>query len=95
MKLDTYQDFEIWIGEHAADNWEIFKASHSNDLWFHLDSVSSASIILRVCDKKVTPKVIRYVSELLKSLHKKSSKVIYRKCSQVSLGDKVGSFIHV
>lgn len=93
MKRDEYQGFEIWIGENAEDNWNIFRASDPNDIWFHLDGVSSASIILRTGDRPITPKIIRYTSELLKSLHKKSAKVIYRKCSKVSLGDKTGQFI--
>lgn len=96
VRIFQIAEFEFKVGCNAAENWEIVKLAQPQDLWFHLDSVSSASGILSHPQEIKIPKnVISQAKIIFQSLQKKSSKIITRKRSQITLGDKVGTFFYL
>jgi len=96
-----------WIGENAADNWDTLvlakkQKSGSLWLWFHLDNMSSAYVI--VCktrqELKDTQKLKQTVSraaDLCKSNGKyrdlPKASVIYTELKNIKKGTNVGQVI--
>ncbi|KAL0208794.1 hypothetical protein P9112_011381 [Eukaryota sp. TZLM1-RC] len=89
------EGFTISIGENAADNDKIRKAAHQNDLWFHLNKLSSAHAILHCGKAKSLPRVsIHETAQLVKyfsARHLVSVTIIYCKTRYVRGGGNVGS----
>lgn len=93
VRIFQIEDFEFKVGSNARENWEIVKAAQPQDLWFHLDSVSSASGILsHPSNIKIPKNVLTQAKLIFQSLQNKQGKIITRKRSQITLGDKVGTF---
>ena len=93
VRIFQIEDFEFKVGSSARENWEIVKAAQPQDLWFHLDSVSSASGILsHPSNIKIPKNVFSQAKLIFQSLQNKQGKIITRKRSQITLGDKVGTF---
>ena len=45
-------DYRIQIGENKKDNFDIIDMANSNDIWFHVEGISSCHFILK-SDKKI------------------------------------------
>jgi len=102
MKTVIYNEVTYWIGENAQDNWNIIDQSKQNYLWFHLDKLPSAHVILcssyaelkqkyKNGELKSSPK--NYINQAA-NYCKENSKyytVIYTEIKNVSKGDTVGS----
>ncbi|KAJ3425095.1 protein of unknown function duf814 [Anaeramoeba flamelloides] len=87
MKVfESSNGFTIKIGENANENERLYQSSSQNDLWFHLQNVSSAHGILVISNKsKVKLSTIKQdileAAMLIKHFSKQKnnhiSKVIY------------------
>jgi predicted ribosome quality control (RQC) complex YloA/Tae2 family protein len=87
-------------GKNAQDNWDIVESSKSNDVWFHLEHVSSCHVVLTL------PEGIHY-SDLAKQTlihcaveckrrtksNNTSTSVIFSEIAYIVKGDSVGSVI--
>ena len=101
MKEIVEDGFVYWIGENAKDNWDILRTAKKQNmqwLWFHLDKMSSAYVIL--CATKKELKKRRALSNIKKAaaLCKEHGKykelpsvgVIYTEVGNVKKGEKIG-----
>jgi predicted ribosome quality control (RQC) complex YloA/Tae2 family protein len=103
MKFVTFESvhdectYNIRIGESAQENWELIDSSAQNDIWFHVDGISSCHIVLEIGNRKKTPhkSVVNQCASLCKDRSKaanmKSVKVIYTEIKNVKKADNPGS----
>jgi predicted ribosome quality control (RQC) complex YloA/Tae2 family protein len=90
--------YTIRVGETAQDNWNLIDESKQNDVWFHVDNVSSCHVVLTVGEiKKPHKSVINYCAALCKAGSKlknnKNVKIIYTEIKNIKKGDRPGSVI--
>ena len=64
MKTVKIDDYTIVIGGNAQENDELVKGSAPNDIWLHLENMSSAHIVIRTDDKEVPKRVINMAASL-------------------------------
>ena len=85
----------IVVGKNAQDNWDIVRNANQNDLWFHVDKTSSASVVLD--SKYITASNIRDAANLCKQNSKfrdmNRVKVVYCPVRNIHFGNSVGEFI--
>ena len=100
MKQIEYENINYLIGENAQDNWDTFKKSKQNWIWFHLNNLASPYVILCENIKKINKSdilnYIQYGCELCKENSKyKNQKVqvIWTECKNISLGSNIGEAI--
>lgn len=88
--------YEIYIGRNAIGNDYIIKLSHPESLWFHLNNISSAHIILESKGDDIPKRYINQVAlklfEYKRSLPKNVN-AIYTKVKNVKLTNTYGTVI--
>lgn len=88
--------YPVLIGKNAKGNEQIIRMSHQENLWFHLESISSPHIIL-MNEGDIIPK--RYINQVAGMLFEykknapKNSNVIYTKVKNVKLTNVLGTVI--
>jgi predicted ribosome quality control (RQC) complex YloA/Tae2 family protein len=93
---ETNKEYTVFIGKNKNENDLIIKNSHPNDLWFHLQGVSSPHIVLQTQGDTI-PK--RYISQIvhLFPLHKSGLgsrfNVIYTEIKNIKLTNVPGTVI--
>lgn len=97
MKKITYEDYTIFIGSNAVENWELIKKANQRDIWLHVDCGPSPHVIIEYnkSNSEVIPrKIIHYAAVLCKENSKysdnKALKIIYTDIKNVKLSDIVG-----
>ena len=87
------------IGKNKEDNNDIIIASSPNDVWFHSADYSSAHIIVKIPNIKLTKKqmytLIKNGAILCKNstnklINEKNVEIIYTKVKNVYLTNKIG-----
>jgi predicted ribosome quality control (RQC) complex YloA/Tae2 family protein len=95
MKIDSFNETTILLGENAQDNWNIidFESAH---IWLHLNSFPSCHIIIQ--DENPDNETLIYAAELCKENTKyrnlRNLKICYTKCNNLKKGPDVGSVIY-
>ena len=87
--------YEILIGKNAYGNEEIIKMSDNDDLWFHINNLPSAHLILK-CKEKISKRDLYKIGNILLDHNKKvprNSNIIYTKVKNIKLTNKLGSVI--
>ncbi len=93
---ENNKEYIILIGQNAKDNENIIKMSEQNDLWFHVDNLPSAHIILQ-SNGDIIPK--RYLNKICSLFRDNSSKltsrynIIYTTIKNVKLTRECGKVI--
>jgi len=64
MKMEEIDDYTVIIGENAKENDELVKESAPNDIWLHLENMSSAHIVIKTEDKEPPKRVINMAASL-------------------------------
>lgn len=87
------ENIKIFVGENAKDNWDILDKSNQNDIWLHLNNLSSPHVIINSADP--SKKTLKYAANLCKYHSKysevKKLKVIYTSVKNVKKSKEVGS----
>ncbi|KAK9481093.1 hypothetical protein V1514DRAFT_324219 [Lipomyces japonicus] len=47
---DTPKPYSLYMGKHKEENEDLIKYGRANDVWFHVDNLSSAHVYLRLDD---------------------------------------------
>lgn len=83
-------DIKYLIGLNAKDNWNIIDNAKQNYIWFHIDKLPSAHIIMESND--ITKKNIINGALLCKDNSKYNSKVsiIYTEIKNIRKGKNIG-----
>lgn len=93
---ETNKEYTVSIGKNQKDNDLIIKNAHPNDLWFHLQNISSPHIVLHTQGDSI-PK--RYISQIIHlfPLHKSGLgsrfNVIYTEIKNIKLTNTPGTVI--
>ena len=86
------ENITIKIGENSKDNWDLLDSSSQNDIWMHLDNLSSPYVIINNQNPKKS--IINYAASLCKYYSKysnlKKAKVIYTFVKNIKKGKKEG-----
>lgn len=88
--------YTIFIGRSAKGNEQIIKMSHPESIWFHLNNISSAHIILESSGDDIPKRYINQVAQKLfeyKTNLPKNINVIYTKVKNVKLTNTLGTVI--
>jgi predicted ribosome quality control (RQC) complex YloA/Tae2 family protein len=64
MRTVEIDDYTVIIGENAKENDELVKESAPNDIWLHLENMSSAHIVIKTNDKEPPKRVINMAASL-------------------------------
>ena len=63
--------FQVYMGKDKYENEDLLKYGWENDIWFHVDNISSAHVYLRCPDDvewdKLPPVVMKYCCQLVKN----------------------------
>lgn len=94
IKLDT--EMTYFVGTNAQDNWDLISASNPNDIWFHLQNVSSCHVVLKMNDltlEQLSKQTILHCASKCKaSKHANlNMNVIYTEIKNISKAQVVGS----
>ena len=92
-----HDDYIIYIGRNACENWEILSIAQQNHLLFHLSHFPSPYVLLYPLKKlKETP--IRLCAEMCKKYSKHSTarkvSVDYSPCSNIKRGKTIGEYYY-
>jgi len=90
------KQYDIYIGKNANGNEEIIKNCHPNSLWFHIDNISSAHVILESKGDDIPKRfLIQIANILLETKHNRPNNVnvIYTQVKNVKLTKKLGTVI--
>lgn len=88
--------YNIYIGKNAKGNEEIIKKCHPESLWFHINNISSAHIILESKGDDIPKRYINQVASILFQTKKNipsNSNVIYTQVKNVKLTNTLGTVI--
>lgn len=88
--------YPILIGRNAKGNEQIIKMSHPESLWFHINNISSAHIILDTKGEDIPKRYINQTALKLFEYKKnipKNANVIYTKVKYVKLTNILGTVI--
>lgn len=97
------REFKIKIGRNAQENWDLVDNSENNDLWLHLDKLTSPHVIIQeislnkpdyVLDDKYPNSIIQIASQYCKKYSKykdtQNLKIVYTEISNITKGNVVG-----
>lgn len=71
MKRVLIDDFVVLIGENALENDNLVRNSDQEDIWLHLENMSSAHIVIK-CEGVTPPKrVINMAAGIFRDIVKK------------------------
>ena len=93
------ETYEIHCGRNAQGNNELLTQAAPDDVWFHIDGMSSAHVILvnkgSVSLRKIPKQVIKRAACICKASVKASGTVtiIYTQCKNVEKTDIIGMVI--
>jgi predicted ribosome quality control (RQC) complex YloA/Tae2 family protein len=93
---ETNKEHTIYIGRNANENDSLIKNSSQNDIWFHLDDISSPHIVLQTFGCNIPKRYINYIGTLFPKYKTKVGKrytVIYTYVKNITLTDKKGSVL--
>lgn len=93
---DDDKIFEVHMGENAIENDSLISSSHPMDLWFHLDGVSSAHLVLKSAGYKISKRCINEAGSILYGSSKRARrgmKVVYTEICNLRKTEKVGCVI--
>lgn len=91
-------DYTLLIGKNKFENEEMIKTSSPNDLWFHLDNLSSPFIILQTGGDSIPKKYLNYIGTLFRDYKNglpSRYTVIYTEIKNVKLTNVTGTVIPV
>lgn len=90
---ETNETYELWIGQNKHDNHAIIKAGNPNDIWFHLESVSSPHFVLNSRGDKIPKRYLNYIASLFSQYKTGLSRynVIYTQLKNVRLTNIIGT----
>jgi predicted ribosome quality control (RQC) complex YloA/Tae2 family protein len=93
MRTIIEDNIVIQVGESKQDNWNILSNAKQNELWFHLDKLSSPYVVIK--HNNPPNNIIQKACNLCKHYSKWNGtvKVIYTKSKNVSKGDEIGEAI--
>jgi len=90
--------YDLYIGKNAIGNDEIIKICHQDSLWFHINEISSAHMILDSRGIKIAKKQIVKIARMLLNTKKnlpKNISVIYTQVKNVELTHQAGKVIAI
>jgi len=94
---ETQQTHVLLIGQNCRENDTIVSQGNPDDIWFHLDNISSPHFVLQVNNTHVIPKEYLYQIALLfkdfKSNLPSRYKVIYTELKNVKKTKTLGTVI--
>jgi predicted ribosome quality control (RQC) complex YloA/Tae2 family protein len=97
LYIEEYErNFDILIGKNQKENDNIIKISNPNDIWFHLESISSPHIILITEDLVIPKRILNYIGTLFakyKNNLPNRYNVIYTEVKNVKLTNVLGTVI--
>jgi predicted ribosome quality control (RQC) complex YloA/Tae2 family protein len=88
--------YTVLIGQNAAENEQIIKASNPNDLWFHFENCSGPHVVLQNDGNDIGKRYLFQVAiKLFENKPKvpKNQKVIYTEIKNVKLTKTLGTVI--
>lgn len=89
--------FVCWIGTSAQENWDLIDASEPRNIWFHLDGISSAHLILKTVGPVSARTIARCASlckqHTSKARWMKKTGVIYTEVFNLSRSEETGSVV--
>lgn len=92
LEIDD-KEYNILIGRNAKGNDEIIKLSNQNDIWFHVDNISSPHIILQnngeIISKRYLNLIASWFKEYKTNLPNKYT-IIYTEVKNVKLTNTLG-----
>lgn len=60
LRFSSPSGYEIWVGRSSKENDLLTRSAHSEDLWFHVQGISGAHVILRTQGRGATlPDLLR------------------------------------
>jgi predicted ribosome quality control (RQC) complex YloA/Tae2 family protein len=100
------RNFIISIGRNAKENWDLIDKADDFDLWFHIEDMPSAHVVVQeILNKEVkyeSNKYFGYPKEIIikcclyckiQTKVSKKTSIIYTSISNISKGKEVGSVI--
>ena len=93
MKMETFEDKIIKIGQSAKENWDLIDNSNQNYIWLHLDSFPSCHVVIE--DENPSNELLlesaRLCKEYTKYRYLKNLKICYTTISNLIKGNEIGS----
>ena len=93
MKMETFEEKIIKIGQSAKENWDLIDNSNQNYIWLHLDSFPSCHIVIE--DENPSNELLlesaRLCKENTKYRNLKNLKICYTTISNLIKGNEIGS----
>ena len=95
MKTITIDEYTVIIGGSAEENEKLIKESLPNDIWLHLENMSSAHIVINANGKEVPKRVINMAASLFSKYKKVMGRynVIWTEIKNVKLTNTLGSVV--
>ena len=93
MKMETFEEKIIKIGQSAKENWDLIDNSNQNYIWLHLDSFPSCHVVIE--DENPSNELLlegaRLCKEYTKYRNLKNLKICYTTISNLKKGNEIGS----
>lgn len=100
FKIDIFniddKHYDLYIGKNAKGNEEIIKACHPESLWFHINNISSAHIILDSKGDDIPKRFLIQIANILletKNNRPNNVNVIYTQVKNVKLTKQLGTVV--
>lgn len=100
FKVDTFDIddklYDLYIGKNAKGNEEIIKKCHPESLWFHINNISSAHIILESKGDDIPKRCLIQIAKILletKNNRPNNVNVVYTQVKNVKLTKQLGTVI--
>jgi predicted ribosome quality control (RQC) complex YloA/Tae2 family protein len=93
MKMETFEEKIIKIGQSAKENWDLIDCSNKNYIWLHLDSFPSCHVVIEVENpsNELLLEGARLCKENTKYRYMKNLKICYTTISNLIKGNEIGS----
>ena len=88
------KEYTILIGKNSKGNEEIIKLSNQNDMWFHIDNISSPHIILQNNGDIISKRYLNFIATMFQEYKNNLPKrynIIYTEVKNVKLTSKLGT----
>ena len=93
MKMETFEEKIIKIGQSAKENWDLIDNSNQNYIWLHLDSFPSCHVVIE--DENPSNELLlegaRFCKDNTKYRNLKNLKICYTTISNLKKGNEIGS----
>lgn len=93
-------EYTCIVGKNAQENWQMLSESNNQDYFFHLTSLPSCYVILKVDEKEVSisDRVLSHCARIClentKYRYMRNVSVDYTRVSNVYKGDSVGEVMY-